>query len=40
MVLLLDDGVVVVVVVEVIGDVDNFGLLVVPDVGTDRGSVA
>ena len=40
MVLLVDDGVVVVVVVEVIGDVDNFGLLVVPNVGNDRGSVA
>ena len=40
MVLLLDDGVVVVVVVEVIGGVDNFGLLVVPDVGSDRRSVA
>ena len=40
MLLLYAGVVVVVVVVEVTWDVDNLELKVVPDVGTDRGSVA
>ena len=40
MLLLYAGVVVVVVVVEVTWDVDNLELEVVPDVGTDRGSVA